>query len=169
VDDINHFSNKPILDAGCGYGRNALAFAARGWSVVCVDQELIRLSTLCRLASKHLAALRKSECELGLLYPVLARLGASHWPFPDNCFAGIICVHFLDVALLEAFRSSLIAGGYLYIETFGGHGGNYLSLPRAGQLHHLLSPNFDLHFYRERKVGPGGYDAVTVKLFGRKR
>src|SRR5262245_18727901 len=108
VDDIRHFPSAPILDAGCGYGRNALALAARGLSVVCVDQELIRLNTLCRLASKHLADLRKSQCELGRLYSVLARLSPSRWPFPDGCFAGIACVHFLDVALFGAFRSSLI-------------------------------------------------------------
>jgi SAM-dependent methyltransferase len=169
VDDIKYFSNEPILDVGCGYGRNALALAARGLSVVCVDQELIRLNTIYRLASKHLADLQRTDCEVGRLYPVLAQLGPSHWPFPDNCFAGIVCVHFLNVALFGAFLTSLMAGGLLYIETFGGHGGNYLALPRAGQLHHLLSPDFDLRLYREKKVGPAGYDAVAVKLFGRKR
>src|SRR5262249_6721810 len=150
----------PILDAGCGYGRNAPALAAQGLPVVCVDQESAQLNTLRRLASKHLTDLREPKRGLGQLYPVLARLGPSHWPFADNCFAGIICVHFLDVALLQAFRSSLIVGGYLYIETFGGHGGNYLALPRAGQLHHLLWPGFDLPFYREKKVGPAEYDGV---------
>jgi hypothetical protein len=103
------------------------------------------------------------------LYPVLAQLGPSHWLFPENCFGGIVYVHYLDVELLGAFRSSLITGGHLYIETFGGHGGNYLSLPPAGQLHHLLRPDFDLPFYDERKVGPAEYDAVSVKLFGRRR
>src|SRR5262249_14824165 len=130
---------------------------------------LERLNALVRLARKHIADLRNPECELGQLYPVLAHLEPSCWPFRENCFAGIVCVHFLNVALFGAFRSSLVAGGYLYIETFGGHGGNYLDLPRAGQLHKLLQADFDLRSYRERKVGPAGYDAVTVKLFAQKR
>jgi hypothetical protein len=76
---------------------------------------------------------------------------------------------FSNVGLFGVFRSSLVAGGYLYIETFGGHGKNYLDLPKAGQLQGLLSKDFHLPFYRERKVGPADYDAVAVKLFAQKR
>jgi SAM-dependent methyltransferase len=169
IDNIRRLPDAPILDAGCGYGRNALALATRGLSVVCVDRELMRLDMLRCFASKHPTDLRESECRLGQLYSVLSRLDATNWPFVDNCFAVIICVHFLDIALLQSFRSSLMTGGYLYIETFGGHGENYLALPKARQLHHLLRPGFDLPFYCEKKVGPSGYDAATVKLLGRKR
>ena len=161
--------NSPLLDAGCGYGRNAVALASRGLSVVCVDQKLERLNELVRLAPKHIADLKQPKCKAGQLYPLLADLDPAQWPFRENCFAGIICVHFLNVELFEAFRSSLVAGGCLYIETFGGHGRNYLDLPKGGQLRDLLSKDFDLPFYREKKVGPAGYDAVTVKLFARKR
>jgi SAM-dependent methyltransferase len=166
---IRSHSNAPILDAGCGYGRNAIALAARGFSVVCVDQKLQRLNALVDVPRRRIADLLEPGRQSGQLCPVLARLEASRWPFSENCFAGIICVHFLNVALLEAFRSSLVEGGYLYIETFGGHGGNYLDLPKAAQLHDLLWPDFHIPFYRERKVGPAGYDAVTVKLFALKR
>jgi SAM-dependent methyltransferase len=155
-------SKLPLLDAGCGYGRNAVALASRGMSVVCVDQKLERLNALVHLAPKQIADLRQPECELGQLYPVCASLNSSQWPFRENCFAGIVCIHFLNVALLGAFRSSLVTGGFLLIETFGGHGGNHLDLPKAGQLHDLLSKDFYLPFYRERKVGRAGYDAVTV-------
>jgi hypothetical protein len=127
------------------------------------------LNALVRLAPGHVDDLRQPACEAGRLYPVLADLGPSRWPFRENCFAGIICVHFLNVTLFEAFHSSLVAGGCLYIETFGGYGGNYLDLPKAGQLRDLLSNGFDVALYREKKVGPAGYDAVTVRLFARKR
>jgi SAM-dependent methyltransferase len=162
-------SSLPLLDAGCGYGRNATALASCGLSVVCVDQNLDRLNALVRLAPNHIARLRQPECKIGELYPVLAELDPFRWPFCENCFAGIICVHFLNVALFGAFRSSLAVGGYLYIETFGGHGENYLDLPKAGQLHDLLSKDFNLPFYRERKVGPARCDAVAVKLFAQKQ
>lgn len=159
----------PVLDAGCGNGRNAIALAARGMPVVCADLDWKRLEVLARFGPAHTASLSTPRCDAGQLYTVCARLAPSHWPFGETCFAGIVCVHFLDVGLFDAFRSSLVEGGYLYIETFGGHGGNYLALPKAGLLRNLLSLDFEVLFYRERKVGPAGYDAVAVKLFARKR
>jgi SAM-dependent methyltransferase len=132
--ELKSHSNLPLLDAGCGYGRNAAALASCGLSVVCVDKELERLNALVRFDPRHVADLRQRECEFGRLYPVLADLVPSQWPFCENCFSGIVCVHFLNVELFGAFRSSLVPGGYLYIETFGGHGGNYLDLPKAGRL-----------------------------------
>jgi SAM-dependent methyltransferase len=169
VGELAGDTNSLLLDAGCGYGRNAVALASHGLSVVCADQKLERLNELVRLAPKHIADLKLPKCKAWQLYPLLADLDPAQWPFRENCFAGIICVHFLNVALFKAFRSSLVAGGGLYIETFGGQGGNYLDLPKAGQLRDMLSKDFDLPFYREKKVGPPGYDAVTVKLFARKR
>lgn len=169
VRELTPPSKSPLLDAGCGYGRNAVALASHGLSVVCVDQKLERLNELARLAPRHIADLKQAGCEGGQLYPVRADLDPSRWPFCEDCFAGIICVHFLNVALFGAFRSSLVAEGCLYIETFEGQGGNYLDLPKAGQLRDLLSKDFHFPFYREKKVGPAGYDAVTVKLFARKR
>lgn len=50
----------------------------------------------------------------------------------------------------------------------GAHGRNYLDLPKAGQLHDLISRDFHVAVYREKKVGPVGYDAVTVKLLAHK-
>jgi SAM-dependent methyltransferase len=62
-----------LLDAGCGYGRNAVALALRGFSVVCVDQDFERLNALVRLAPRHLADLRQPDCAVGRLYPLLAQ------------------------------------------------------------------------------------------------
>jgi SAM-dependent methyltransferase len=162
-------SSAPILDAGCGYGRNAAALAARGMSVVCADHDWKRLQVLARFGSDHAAGLTRPGDHPGRLHTLLARLESAFWPFGEKCFSGIVCVHFLNITLFGAFRSSLIEGGFLYIETFGGHGENHLALPKAGELRSLLSPDFDLPFYEERKVGPAGYDAVAVKLGARKR
>ena len=60
-------------------------------------------------------------------------------------------------------------GGCLYIETFGNHGRNYFDLPKAGQIHDLLENRFHMVFYKERKAGPDGYDAVSAKVFARKK
>lgn len=152
ADELTSLSQYPVLDAGCGFGRNAVALASLGLSVVCIDRNLDRLKSFSRSARLHL---------------VHADLKHSQWPFSQNCFAAIICVHFLDTYLFDAFRYSLIPSGHLYIETFGGHGGNYLDLPKAGQLRDLLSRHFNLAFYRERQVGPADSGAVSVKLFGK--
>lgn len=167
--EINRRSNTPVLDSGCGYGRNAIALAARGMTVVCADQDWKRLEMLARFGPARAAAMRTAGGDVGQLHTVRARLDPSRWPFGKGCFVGIVCVHFLDTGLFPSFRSSLVEGGCLYIETFGGHGGNYLALPKASELRDLLSVDFELLFYHERKVGPVGHDAVTVKLFGRKR
>ena len=168
VDALTTLSQFSVLDAGCGLGRNAAALAAHGLSVVCADHNLDRLRTLLRLAPSHITELKRTEAMMGQLYPLLINLKHSQWPFSKNCFGAIICIHFLDTGLFDAFRSSLVTGGHLYIETFGGHGGNYLDLPKAGQLHGLLSRYFSLPFYRERGVGPAGCRAVSVKLLGQK-
>jgi SAM-dependent methyltransferase len=169
VEEMGQAPELPVLDAGCGFGRNALALAARGASIICVDRRLDRLEVLASVGSKYLANQTQFNGAIGKLLPVLADLDPLNWPFSEKCFSGIICVHFVDLGLLQAFRASLILGGFFYFETFGGHGGNYLDLPRAGQVHDLLSKDFDLNFYRERKVGPVECDAVAVELFAYKR
>ena len=63
---------------------------------------------------------------------------------------------------------SLSFDGYLLLETIPGCGGNYLDLPRAGQLRPAFETTFDIEFYKERKVGPPGSDAVTVQLLAKK-
>jgi SAM-dependent methyltransferase len=162
-------SRLPALDAGCGFGRNAVALAVRGISVVCADRKLECLKTLAHFGPKYVAQQLQPGCSAGKLCPALVDLNPAKWPFRESCFSGIICVHFINIDLFELFFSSLISGGYLYFETFGSHGQNFLELPQAGQLHELLSKNFQMQFYREKKVGPIGYNAVTVRLFGRKR
>ena len=90
------------------------------------------------------------------------------WPFGVGIVGAIINVHFVLPALFPLFESSLLPGGYLLIETVPAHGGNYLELPRAGDLRVAFQSAFDLEFYKERKAGPGNYDAVTVKLLARR-
>lgn len=169
VDELTGLPQYPVLDVGCGFGRNVVALALRGLSVVCVDQDLGRLRTLARLAPTYIAEYKQAKAGAGQLYPLLAKLNRLQWPFAPKCFGAIICVHFLDVGLLDAVSASLVTGGQLYIETFGGHGGNYLDLPKAGQLRYLLSKDIRLAFYRERAAGPPTAGAVSVKLFGKKK
>jgi SAM-dependent methyltransferase len=169
ADDLARNSGSPVLDAGCGFGRNAVALALRGLSVVCVDRDTDRLRKLVRFWPDCINRLKRPGFAVGQLHPLCAELDSSRWPFPQNCFSAIICVHFIRIELFDLFTTSLVPGGHLFVETFGGHGQNYLDLPKAGQLRDLLSDQFHLLFYRERAVGPPGHRAVSAKLLARKR
>jgi SAM-dependent methyltransferase len=154
-----HFSKRyPVLDLGCGAGRNALALASGGFDVVAVDRDRQRLDQL------------KHQCSKlpGTIVPVRAELSVNCWPFGNRCFSAILSVHYLDLTLLELAASSLVHDGHLYIETVGGQGQNHIELPSAGALRRLLSPHFRFEFYKERPVGPSGSRKRAVKLLAQK-
>ena len=150
----------PVLDAGCGAGRNAIALAQQGLRVVCADQDRSCLSRIEDLAPQ--------EHGLGSLAPVCTSLSADQWPFRYASFSAVVCVHFLDLDLLPLIRSSLCERGHLYIETIGGQGENYRDLPPAGTLRRLLDPDYSLMLYEERRAGPEQYGKRAVKLLAQK-
>jgi SAM-dependent methyltransferase len=143
--------DKPIVDVACGSGRNAIFLATLGCTVICVDRDLTRLP-------KQKSPLRLSR---KLIFRQMD-LAKDSWPFGPRSVGGIINVHFLLPKLLPLFHRSLSPGGYLLVETVPGHGGNYLELPKAQELRIALEKGFDIELYRETKVGPTNYDAVTV-------
>jgi len=155
---------KPILDAACGSGRNAMLLSQLGCTIICVDKDLTHLeaqqvrwrSTPLRTASERL---------------VLQHLDLINhrWPFGLRVMGGIVNVHFFLPALFPFFESSLSPGGYLLLETPPGCGGNYLELPKEGEVRCALGKAFDLEFYKEGKVGPRAYNTVTVKVLARRR
>jgi hypothetical protein len=146
---------KPILDIACGTGRNAIPFAVQGCTVICADKDLTRFHSPDGIS--------------GQLIPQQLDLVAEPWPFRKSFVGGIVNVHFLLVPLFPYFESSLSPGGYLLLETVPGCGGNYLQLPKAGELRSLLEGAFDLEFYQERKVGPQGCGAVAVQLLAKRK
>jgi SAM-dependent methyltransferase len=132
----------PVLDAGCGFGRNAVALAQEGFTVVCADRDGHRLHELMRFtATKKL---------IRALLPIRVVLAPLGWPFAPSSFSAVVFVHYLDVLLLPSVHCSLIPGGRLYLETVGGQGRNDLELPEAGELYALLSPRFQFDHYEER-------------------
>lgn len=143
--------SKPVLDVACGSGRNALFLAELGCNVIGVDKDLSRTAT-----SKRFEAHRVD-------------LDTDAWLFQEATFGGIIQVHFLRRELFPRFAFSLATGGYLLIETVPGCGGNYLELPKSGELRKELSRDFEITAYRERRVGPAEMDAVTVRLLARRK
>ena len=150
----NAAMGKPVLDIGCGSGRNAFPLAAHGCTVICADNDLTRF---------HLPKDLK-----GQLIPRQWDFVSDAWPFAPSSAGGIVSVHFLVPSLLPYFKESLSRGAYLLLETVPGCGGNYLQLPPKGQLRYSLEDAFDLEFYKERNVGPKGCGVVAVQLFARR-
>jgi SAM-dependent methyltransferase len=155
---------KPILDVACGSGRNAFFLSSLGATVICMDRELTRLR-------EHLAQ-NASTCFIegaDRLVPHQIDLIKTHWPFDYESAGGIINVHFTLPTLFPFFANSLIPHGYLLLETVPGCGGNFLELPKKGELKTALEANFEFEMYKEKPVGTADRNAVTVKLVARRR
>ena len=153
----------PIVDVACGSGRNAIAVAQLGCTVICLDINLVSLEAV-------LEQLRRSHLIVAERLPSLQiDLVAAVWPFGPSTIAGVINVHFYYPPLFENFERSLCPGGYLLFETVPGCGGNYVQLPKSNEIKAALEPSFDIEFYRERPVGPTDFGAVTAQVFARKK
>jgi SAM-dependent methyltransferase len=157
-----------ILDAPCGYGRNAKLIAALGFPVVCLDAAAAALRAVLDPRYSLWLPPTYSHLEfapaLGPLRAVRADLLASALPFAANTFAGIVNVHFTVPALLQEFARVLMPGGFVFLETVSAQGGNYKELPAPGELRAGLPQALRLEEYQERPVGPPGARAATVKL-----
>lgn len=88
--------NSTILDLGCGGGRNAHYLAQRGYSVYGVDISAAAVE-FCqkRFARFNLSGTFKQGT-------------FSQIPFPDNYFAGLICIAALDHVTFETAKASII-------------------------------------------------------------
>jgi SAM-dependent methyltransferase len=151
----------PILDAPSGAGRNALALADQGHNVIAVDKDVNRLSLLKRsIAADQPAA--------GKVSAICADLVEGRLPFRAFSFSAVLCIHYPVQRVILELKEVLKRGGHIYIETFQGHGQNYLDLPRAGEILRALQ-DFEMLVYKERPTGPPSEQAVVVEALARKR
>lgn len=157
-------AGKPIIDVVCGSGRNAILLSQLGCAVICVDRDLSILQTQQRRLRRTL--LGTALAQLTLHQMDLVR---DPWPFGVCTLGGIVNIHFLLPMLFPFFESSLSPGGYLVLGTVPACGGNYLQLPKKGELKTALTKAFDLELYKEGKAGPRAYDAVTVQLLAKRQ
>ena len=168
AEQVAYFGRGTVLDAPCGYGRNAVALAARGCTVLAVDNDQGRLAALEQVKTAYIAERALPGVRIGKIFTLCADLKAERWPFAPSSFSAIVCIHFAMIDLVPCLLSSLQEGGHVFVETFGGHGENFRVLPKAGQLRDLFSRHVEFKYYKERKVGPTEFNSVSVTLFAQK-
>jgi SAM-dependent methyltransferase len=150
---------RPILDAPCGSGRNAVPLLKLGCSVICVDRDLSGLQA--RIASQPGNDWSRVDCrQIDFLIDT--------WPFQKGSVGGVVNVHHFSASLIPLLVHTLAPGGYLLIETISGRGGNYLELPKRGEIRAALGRLFTLEVYEEKSTGPKELDTVTLRLLARK-
>jgi SAM-dependent methyltransferase len=162
VSNVLDSTSGKILDMGCGYGRNSIVLACRGHQVIAADNDFARLKALRESLKKDIFL------NDGSIYLVKADLSGSGWPFKQHSFEGIISVHFPDYQAVKFVHHYLRRDGWLYFDSIGGQGKNYLQLPEQGWMKTILQESFVFHHYKERHAGPRDQNAVAVRLLARR-
>lgn len=152
----------PILDAPCGYGRHAFSLQELGCRITCADID--------GKALEQLACFNKISANTGRKHLELFKtdLVNDDWPFEAAQFSGALNVHFYESQLLTNIAYSLATGGLLYIETVANRKGNFMQLPKAGEIQGLLADSFEFLYLKERHAGPTNSGKVTVRMLGRR-
>jgi SAM-dependent methyltransferase len=102
----------PVVDLACGRGRNALAIAARGISVLGIDRSAEFLAELCGEARARALPVRVVRADLEQApRPPLAE---------GRCGALVVC-RYLHRPLAPVLETLLAPGGWLLYETFTIH------------------------------------------------
>ena len=148
----------PIVDIGCGSGRNAIVAARMGCTVICLDKDMSRLRIDCLDPATRE---RLKVLQLDVL--------DEPWPFGANSLGGAIIVDFLPWPLFSALSESIIPDGFVLLETVSGRGGNFHELPLEGQLESIFKPAFVMDTYIEKPIRPRASCAVTVKMLARRK
>jgi tellurite methyltransferase len=151
------------LDVAAGRGRNALALARAGLSVVAVDFSI---------EAMHLLAATARVDRLAI-WPIVANLDSFH--LKDESFDTIVNINFLDRALFPEFVRALRPGGMLIADTFLvdqaaiGRPRDPRFLLAHGELRALAS-GLDVEEYREGLATyPNGDRAYRASIAARRR
>jgi His-Xaa-Ser system radical SAM maturase HxsC len=160
ISHILKMKDSPVLDVPCGFGRHSFLLASLGFEVICADID--------QKALDYISEYQKKSDFARALTILKTDLKKDKWRFEKKSIGTIINVHYYQYNLLDKFIVSLMSGGFLYLETPSGHGGNYIDLPTENSIQFKLEPYFKILYYKERKTGPSELNRVTVKVFAQR-
>lgn len=161
AERIASIKRYPMLDVPCGYGRHSFLLGRLGCNVISVDIDRDALNYILVCQKKY--HLKKKQ--LTTLYLDLTK---DSWPFSDNSIGAIVNVHYYQSNLLDDFKKTIVPGGYLYFETPGNYGNNFIDLPPKGFIRAKIEPFFQILYYKEKPAGPNNSGRMTIKLFAQK-
>lgn len=161
INEITSLKNYPILDIPCGYGRNSFVLGYLACEVICLDIDIKVLNHVHELWGTY-------GFDLDKLYIYNFDLNSNKWPFLEKSISSIINIHYFRENLIDRFINSIIPNGYLYLETPGNQGGNYLELPNENYILSKLKPFFNIIYYKEKHAGPSDSNTVTVRVFAKR-
>ncbi len=163
----------PALDLACGTGRHTLLLAARHQHVTAIDGSGVALDVIEERARASNQPSRRVESLDTVVAPRpgidLVRADLEHTMLPENSFALILCVQYLQRSLFAQIERALVPGGMLLFETFtraqlefagGPKNPDYLLGP--GELRSAF-PSLRLLFYRELRAGKGIASLIAQK------
>jgi SAM-dependent methyltransferase len=158
LGSLPDLAGKIAVDIGCGYGRNALAVSRLGLLTYALDVDHVALRSLRTVTAESEPRLVPIRCDFAFGLPLLSGRA--------DLVMAIQYPSALDLAKVAELSSP---GGFLILETFGGQGRNWRSLPHAGEVRRLLAPHFSIQTYIEGRAGPAAEGRCTVKAFARRK
>lgn len=163
----------PALDVACGRGRNTLLLAERGRAVTAVDWSGTALTLLERAAAGKGTKFRRGTGEISAAARgdgvLMFREDLERAALPDEAFALVLCIQYLDRKLMPQLERTLRPGGMLLFETyttaqtaFEGGPRNPAYLLEPGELRHSF-PELKVIFYGELNAGQGKASLLAQK------
>lgn len=142
-----------VLDIPCGFGRHSYWFAQIGCRVTGADIDKGRIN----------AAIENAPPSRHPIRWVIANL-EKELPVESGTFDLVVIVHYFSETIILRALEALRPDGWLILETFGGHGKNWMALPLLGRVMARFENEFQVSILEERPVGPSKSNAAVRLL-----
>ncbi|MCP4536865.1 MAG: class I SAM-dependent methyltransferase [Chloroflexi bacterium] len=123
----------PVLDVGCGRGRNAFYLSRAGFAVYACDLSPVAITVATARAQRADATINFQVADL------------THLPYPDNSFAALVCVHVLPYNL----KADMVRGGRELQRVLRPDGWLYFDLLGCDDAEYGCGPELEAHTFLE--------------------